>query len=77
MQPVDAVGLGGSVAATAAPVAVVLTGPSQCQWSPWGSHPTDAVGLGGKVVETDASSAVDPAVGVTGASQCLATGQPT
>ena len=24
----------------------VSTGPSQCQWSPWGSQPSDAVGLG-------------------------------
>ena len=24
----------------------VTRGPSQCQWSPWGSQPTDSVGLG-------------------------------
>lgn len=24
----------------------VSAGPSQCQWSLWGSHPTDSVGLG-------------------------------
>lgn len=57
----------------------VSAGPSQCQWSPWGSQPTDSVGLGEVGVtldvvssledadaEADAEAAVD-----AGPSQCL------
>lgn len=62
----------------------VAAGPSQCQWSPCGSHPTEAVGLGGRdsvpssssaevVGATVAESLVTALsdVAVAGPSQCL------
>lgn len=58
--------------------APVSAGPSQCQWSPCGSHPVDAVGLGPSVpvpaasVVADAAEAVPFVKGVAAApSQCL------
>lgn len=58
----------------------VSAGPSQCQWSPWGSHPMDSVGDGPGSTEevSSASSASSSAVSVEaassvarGPSQCL------
>lgn len=56
---------------------VADAGPSQCQWSPCGSHPVEAVGLGGRTPALDAPLALEdvtaPVCGTpedTGASQC-------
>lgn len=53
--------------------ASVDAGPSQCQWSPWGSQPADSLGLGTAGVTLLCSpSSVEVEVGVSaGPSQCL------
>jgi hypothetical protein len=56
----------------------VSAGPSQCQWSPWGSQPTDSVGLGEVGVALVVVSSLEDAdadvvaVADAGPSQCLA-----
>lgn len=49
--PAAVVGAGVMMDVNPEPVKAVaaVTLPSQCQWSPWGSHPKDSVGLGFRV----------------------------
>ena len=37
------------------PETEAVMGPSQCQWSPWGSQPYDSVGLGFRLAVPDVS----------------------
>ena len=49
----------------------VDAGPSQCQWSPWGSQPVDSLGLGTAGVTLLLSSSVVEVAVSAGPSQCL------